>query len=353
MLIPIETHHDIDAIAAEWEALAERSGASPFMRPGWIAAWQRSFGRGRLSAVCARRDGDVVGVIPVGARHGVLGSPTNWHTPSFEPLAEDAQTVGELAQALLAMGPHTLDLAFFDPTTQAFEQCQRTAQALGYRTISRVIQRSPYIELASDFESFESSLPARRRGKIRRFRRRLEEQGSVSIELERGDRDLEALLTEGFALEASGWKGERGTAVLSSPTTVGFYRDVAAWAATRGWLRLWFLRLDGRAIAFAFCLEHGGAHYELKVGFDHAFARFGPGVVLTRARIEHSFSAGLRSYEFLGQPEPHKLDWTSTCRDLSRLQAFAPTLAGLASRLAWTRGRNLALKAMDLRRRSR
>ncbi|HKP88939.1 MAG TPA: GNAT family N-acetyltransferase, partial [Thermoleophilaceae bacterium] len=39
-------------------------------------------------------------------------------------------------------------------------------------------------------------------------------------------------------------------------------------AAEQGWLRLAFLRLDGRAIAFDMCLEHGGAFYVLKGGFD-------------------------------------------------------------------------------------
>ena len=34
-----------------------------------------------------------------------------------------------------------------------------------------------------------------------------------------------------------------------------FYRRVAAWAAERDWLRLAFLRLDGRPLAFDLALE--------------------------------------------------------------------------------------------------
>lgn len=113
---------------------------------------------------------------------------------------------------------------------------------------------------------------------------------------------------------------------------------------------VWFLRLDGRAIAFAYCLEHGGVLYELKVGFNPDYARFGPGVLLTRARLEYCFSEGLRSYEFLGQPERHKLDWTDNCRELTRVQAFAPTLPGQARRLAWVHGRSLAMNVRRLRR---
>lgn len=350
MSITVETHEGIEPIAAEWDALVARTGASPFVRPGWFAAWQRAFGTRPLTVLCARRDRTVVGVLPVVRHRRAVRSPTNWHTPSFGPVCSDEGVAAELIRELLAMRPDLLDLSFLDSAEPGLEHCPRAARRLRYDTVCRVIERSPYIEIATDWESFEAGLSARRRSTMRRFRRRLEEQGSLSIDLERGDRGLEALLSESFTIESLGWKGKAGTAILSSPEVTSFYREIAAWAAARGWLRLWFLRLDGRAIAFAYCLEHGETHYELKVGFDPEYARFGPGVLLTRARLEHSFSEGLRSYEFLGQPERHKLDWTDSCRELARVQAFAPTLVGRTYRLAWTHGRSLALKARGLRR---
>jgi hypothetical protein len=69
------------------------------------------------------------------------------------------------------------------------------------------------------------------------------------------------------AIEASGWKGERGAAIISRPETRSFYTEVSRWAARNGWLRLAFLRLDGRALAFQCGLEDGGTHYFLKGGF--------------------------------------------------------------------------------------
>ena len=81
-------------------------------------------------------------------------------------------------------------------------------------------------------------------------------------------------------MEGSGWKTR--TAIASRPDTRRFYRDVARWAAGRGWLRLGFLRLDGRALAFDFCLEHAGTHYLLKTGFDPAFRAYGPGMLMRK-----------------------------------------------------------------------
>src|SRR5439155_10777058 len=100
-----------------------------------------------------------------------------------------------------------------------------------------------------------------------RLWRSLEERGETRVSYEDGGDGLEDLLSEGFRLEGSGWKERAGTAILSDPTVEGFYRAVARWASQRGWLRLAFLRLDGRAIAFDICLEQGGAVYVLKGGF--------------------------------------------------------------------------------------
>jgi CelD/BcsL family acetyltransferase involved in cellulose biosynthesis len=323
------------------------------MYSGWIAAWVRWFGSGKLTVLSAR-DGDLlIGVLPVTGRRGVVSAPANWHTPSFDALSANADATAQLVRSALSARPYRLDLAFVYRDSPQLEICRRAAESIGYLTTSRVIERSPFVPVETDWRTYEATIPSRKLSKVRRFRRRLEERGSVSIELERGDDNLELLLSQGFAIEASGWKGEQGTAITSSPQTKGFYEEIARWAVGRGWLRLWFLRLDGRPIAFAFCLEHGGRHYELKVGFNAEYAAFGPGVLLTRARLEHCFDTGLLSYEFLGQPERHKLDWTDELRDLVRLQAFARSPAGLASRVAWTHGRRLAVYLRGLRSRGR
>src|SRR5207247_10269646 len=69
-----------------------------------------------------------------------------------------------------------------------------------------------------------------------------------TLEVVDGSERLDELLEEGFRVEASGWKSRAGTAIASRPDTRRFYTDVARWASDRGWLRLAFLRLGGRAL---------------------------------------------------------------------------------------------------------
>jgi len=333
----VETVREVAApIADEWDELASRTGASPFVRPGWIRAWWHAFGSGSLEVLAVRRQGRLAGVLPLARRRGAMVSTTNWHTPEFAPPAEDEEALAELIRAALARASLRLDLSFLDEDSSALETCARVSEAEGYRTLARTIQRSPYLELRGDWEGYEGQLPSRLTSNYRR-RRRLEEEGEVSVEVFDGSARLQDLLREGFEVEAAGSAGR--TPILAHASTAGFYTEVAEWAAERGWFRLWFLRLGGTPIGFDYGLEHGGVYFDLKVGFDPSYRRFAPGVLLQRERLQHAFAARLRRYEFLGAADRHKLDWTGSVRARRRLQAFAPNVAGHVNKFAWQRGR--------------
>jgi CelD/BcsL family acetyltransferase involved in cellulose biosynthesis len=97
-------------------------------------------------------------------------------------------------------------------------------------------------------------------------------------------------------------------------------------------LRLIFLRLNGRAVAFHLALEHDGIYFPLKGGFDPAFRRYSPGQLIICETLERAFTIGLRRYEFLGQDDDYKRRFTTRANELKLVQAFAPTLPGLTYR---------------------
>jgi CelD/BcsL family acetyltransferase involved in cellulose biosynthesis len=335
----VDTASELAPLERDWDELASRTGASPFMRPGWIGAWWRAFGAGRLAVLVLCRQDRLAGVLPLASRRGAMASTTNWHTPEFAPLAEDEDALAELIEAALARARVRLDLSFLYESSAVAETCARLGRGAGFRVLAREIQRSPYLETTGEWDSFRSGLPSRKRAKYRRFRRRLEEHGNVSVEaLDGGERCAE-LLQEGLRVEAAGLEGRRGEAILARPETARFYGEVAEWAAAQGWLRLWFLRLDGRPIAFAYGLEHDDVYWDLKLGFDPGYARFGPGVLLMEERIRHAFTTPLTRFEFLGGAERHKLDWTSAVHVKQRFQAFAPNIGGAVNQIAWQRAR--------------
>ena len=345
----VDVSDTVASVAAEWDDLADRTGAAPFLRPGWFAAWWSAFGSGRLAVLTARRDGRLTGVLPVRRQGGVVTSPTNAHTPAFGPVAEDHGAVQELVAAVFAEHPRRVQLDYLDSADGALPVMHMAAAGGRHRVLTTMVQRSPYLTFDPG-EDVDRRLGGKVAGNLRRLLRRLRERGRVDLEVSDGRERLDELLAEGFQLEGSGWKVERGTAIDSSPVTQCFYRELARWAAGEGLLRLCFLRLDGRALAFALCLQDALAFHVIKGGYDPLERRFAPGKQLARALVTRAAADGLERFEFLGAAEPWKLEWTDAIHERLLVRTFAPTPLGTAERAAQTAylryGKPLARRAL-------
>jgi CelD/BcsL family acetyltransferase involved in cellulose biosynthesis len=318
----------LERVASEWEELAERSAAKPFQRPAWFSAWWGAFGDGVLQVAVLRRNGAVVGTMPLLRDRYQLRSPTNWHTPAFGPLATSQEDEEELLMRVFSLEIAIVSLAMLDFSHGNDQRVTEAARRAGRRVVSRPLATSPSVVLDGDWEGYERGLSKNRRKGIRRRLRGLEAQGEVLFEVDRGEERLDELLEEAFRVEASGWKGERGTAIASGPETRSFYTGVARWAAERGWLRLGFLRLDGRPLAVDFAIEQGGAWYSLKAGYESAYSTYAPGVLLLHAELRHAFASGLERFELLGQADDFKRGWTDRTVEFGWVGAFASSPAG-------------------------
>lgn len=320
------------ALLREWDELAEHCRAVPFLYPGWIEAWWRAFGSGDLDIRTLRRDRRLVGVLPMTRHRRALEPAANYHTPEFGILTRDRKTAHALAQELFAGSPTRVSLTSLDPVAETIDACQCAAHEAGYKLAIHAYQRSLYIDLNGSWGRYETGLGRNLLRNLRRARKRLGHEGTLSVEIERGRERLDESLREAYNIESSGWKGIGRTAIESHSRTRNFYTDVARWAAARGMLRLYFLRLGYRPLAVYFALEHEGVCHLLKGGYDPAYRRYSPGNLLMHSVIRGCFAKGLIRIEFNGDAEPYKFSWAVAVRERKRFEAFAPNAAG---RLAW------------------
>jgi len=339
----------VAAVRDEWDRLADRTGAAPFLRPGWIEAWWRAFGAGRLEVLREEEAGRVRALLPVRHRHGAVSSPSNWHSPGFGLLREDRAAGLALLGELFARHPAQVSLGFLGALGPGLDELAEAADTAGYRCLQRTLERSPFVTVDGDWEGYERSLDRSMRKDLRRCRRRLEDLGRVVLDVEHDT----AHLDEALAVEGLGWKRTAGTAIVSAPQTAHFYAEVARWAAASGRLRLIFLRVDGRPVAFHLALEDDRTYFPLKGGFDPAFHAQSPGRLLIHATLERAFAVGLRRYEFLGGSDAYKLRWATEAYDRVLFQAFAPDPVGRTRWAAFAYGRPLAKRAVDELRRRR
>jgi CelD/BcsL family acetyltransferase involved in cellulose biosynthesis len=218
----------------------------------------------------------------------------NVHSPVYRPFARDAETLRELVEATLEAAGGFMLVAHLPDDDPAIPMLVDAARRRGRITLVERQHVSPIVRL----DGF--TLERKTRKELARLRRRLEDEHEVAFSVVEPPAELFGQLREGFELEASGWKGEQHTAILHSAETRAFYHCVADWSAASGRLRLSSISVGGRMIAFDLCLVDHDRLWILKGGFDEAFRRYAPGLLLTLAEIERAQELGLEAVELLG-----------------------------------------------------
>jgi CelD/BcsL family acetyltransferase involved in cellulose biosynthesis len=299
-----------------------------------------------VEVLTVSRDGDLRALMPIIHHRFTSASPTNWHTPRFGVLAVDHASCEALLDTLFSRPAHLVSLGFLQEGDPDIAAMHRAAVNAGRRVCLRAVEESCAVGVQGDWSSYERSLRGGLRRDLARRGRRLAELGAVTLEVAQSIDGLDQLLILAFELENSGWKRERGTAIVARRNTTVFYSEIARWAAEHGWLRLVFLRVDGQPIAFHLAIEQGGCYWPLKGGFDPAFAAFSPGQLIIHATLRRAFVEGLDRYEFLGDTADYKRRWATTASNRLLFQGFAPTLPGRLYRGAFVFGRPLAKKLL-------
>jgi CelD/BcsL family acetyltransferase involved in cellulose biosynthesis len=342
------------ALAAEWDDVARSSGY-PFMRYAWLASWWHAFSKHRRLLICtARRDGRLAAALPLWRRRSLASALSNAHTPTFTPIALDESALAAVVEAAVAarfpslvVGPLPADDAAVGLLLEASRRARR-------HTWIAAAHASPVVDiLPGGVEDYRRRLPRSTRRELERLRRKLEREHPVTFETLAEPEDPRAALQRGLEVEKSGWKGRRGTAILSAPDTAAFYREVASRLASEGALRLSTLEAGRRVLAFDFAIVSDGALWLPKGAYDEAFSRYAPGLLLLLAEIERAHELGLDRVELLGTSEPYKLKFASRVRQHAFVHSHSWRPAPTA-RAAWARVGRPAARAVyrrTLRRR--
>jgi CelD/BcsL family acetyltransferase involved in cellulose biosynthesis len=327
-----------DALRPEWDALVARGPADvPFATHGWSSAWLDAFAPEAAPVALAARDaaGAPLGmaVLLEERRCGVtrLVAPANDHSSRVEwALGPDA------GSAVAALWAHLRDRMAWDvlllrdvsrdgPTSALLEPL---ARADGHLTGRWESLRSPWIRLGG--APAEERTAGKFRANLRRRARRLAELGAVAVRRADDPGDVDAALADFLALEASGWKGEGGSAIAQDAAQVRFYGRIARDAAARGALAVRALTLDGRPIAVHLGLVHRGRYLLPKTAYDESLGYVSPGQLLQREVLAECEARGLDAFEFLGPDMPWKRDWAPEHAPHDWLYVYRPSLAGRA-----------------------
>jgi CelD/BcsL family acetyltransferase involved in cellulose biosynthesis len=322
---------EFEALAGEWDELAAaQAERSPFDLHCWYVSWWRAFGGSDQLAVCTLRDGgELTAVFPLRRAGRELLSLSNVHSPLYRPIARDGAALAALVGAALEAAG-ALELASLPEGDASVAELRDGAGGAGKVTLLERAHVSPTVDTSGDFDAWRAVSKKRWGAPLERFRRKMGRDHEAELTIVEPPTELEAELADGYRVEASGWKGEQGTAIVSNPETETFYTEVARAFAARGELRFSRIRLDGETAAFDLTLLHDNRLHLLKTGFDERFRKLAPGLVMRLSIIERCFELGLASHELLGDESEWKAKFQTGVRPYATLRVFPRSPAGLA-----------------------
>lgn len=172
------------------------------------------------------------------------------------------------------------------------------------------------VPLPTSVDEFREGLPHGLRRNLRRYRKQLDELGSV--EFETGADSLDAL----FELHRARWALRDDRGMLDGPCMEGFHRRAAGNLLAAGMVRLHSLRLSGKIAAVVYALVHRRRAYSYLGGFDPALARFSPGALIMQYTMEQAILEGVTEFDFLRGEERYKADWGAQPYVTSRLRIW-------------------------------
>ena len=337
-------HEDIDSLGGleeAWRRLAERRG-NAFLTPEWFRCWFEYYGADATPFVAGLRaeDDELTGLLPLAlSRSGhprvcrIGGANLGDH---FHPLSEPGREP-EVAAAVgeaLASAPVPWSVLALDHVELEGSWLEPLAEATGRRLRARERTSAPlpFIDLSShgDWDEYLGSRSSNLRQQVRRFRRRAEKEHEVGLRRTGSVAEVRADMATFLELHDRRFSGESS---LRSDRVRAFHLDFATAAAERGWLRLWFLELDGRAAAAWYGWRVGDRYAFFNSGFDPDFSDARPGLVLQAAVIEAALDEGAAEYDFLLGDERYKFrfaEGSRTVSDVTLAPAF-PHPAGLAA----------------------
>jgi CelD/BcsL family acetyltransferase involved in cellulose biosynthesis len=308
-----------------------------------------------LSLILAEHDGRLVGIAPLMLAHEWrFGLPVRVLRFVGDGTAETDHVTFVLdrqygAEALHAILGHVdampWDIAEFNQTP---EEAWMTASLLSFSARRWLCTHEPVScpvsMLPHSFDDLLAQLPPRFRTAIRSSRRRLHERYNVEFGLHEDAIELPAALDSLFANHGSRWRAKNLPGVFTDPRKRAFYADVSERFRKLGWLRFFFLKLDGRTVAQEFCFVYRDTVMLLQEGFDYAHARENIGNVLRSMVFEYLIERQMRAYDFLAGESRHKRTWaTGTANDLRvlcvRTGVYGRTLQALPHALETVKAR--------------
>ena len=317
------TNEAMKALAEEWNDLLGCCSAShvPFLRYEYLTTWWKTLGggewpHGELFVVSARDDdNELVGIAPLFFTKNRAGEPALMLIGSIEisdyldlivRTKSLPQFVDQLFNLLVSdQAPpwKALDLYNLPDYSPTLTALPAAAASRGWAFEKLPLQKSPYIPLPGDWDSYLAGIDKKQRHEIRRKMRRAEE-GALPVRwyIVEDETTLDGEIEDFLTLMAQDPEKEH---FLTEAMRTQMRLAVHA-AFEAGWLQLAFLDVDGEKAAGYLNFDYHGHIWVYNSGLNFKFRELSPGWVLLGYLLQWANEQQRAAFDFMRGDEEYK-----------------------------------------------
>ncbi|HTT20941.1 MAG TPA: GNAT family N-acetyltransferase [Candidatus Sulfotelmatobacter sp.] len=331
------TTAELYAIESEWNELHRRNTCnSVFLTFDWLSHWWAHFSQHRrLAVITVRNRGILVGIAPLCiSRQGALklrrlgflgdtlvGSDHLDFLVDTSYKAEVLQCLGKCIAELRSDWDY-IQLADLAVESNAASELREVMNVRGV-TINTVCSSScPYTRLPGSIDGYWAALRPRFRKNLRYYARTLQRQGKLALVKVESPNQIERAFDDLIHLHEARSAASNRVSVFVAPRVRTFQREAALSLAARGWVRVYFLELDGRRIAALYGFSNRRTFSYYQSGADPAYSRSSAGSVLISFVMQDVIEDGHSEFDFLRGDESYKQLWATGARQLTTMNCF-------------------------------
>ena len=312
---------DLETVREDWLAFEKTAAATPFQTYQWMRAWRAAIGDRKTVSpliVLGHRDGRLVFILPFaverrrGARRLVWFAHelADYNGPLIEPeilkrLPEDF--VADIVERVRDLVPGIDHVCL---SKQPATLCGLPNPFATYRGVPFTCGAHS-ARLGDNWQDFsQTHRSARSLRRLREKEKKLARQGALAFEAITDPAERERLMDRLVAWKIAQLTARGDRVPFADPAARRLLRELARATADDARFRLYALKLEGRAVALAFCLVgHGRLIYYLCAYEEGETARHSPGLLLLIHIFKAAIDEGLEVFDFSNGDEDYKTHW--------------------------------------------
>ncbi len=311
----VATEETFQQLWKDWETLlSECPGQRVFQTPTWHHLWWQEMANGaELHLTSFREDGRLVGLAPLMCKSdslSFLGDTDLWDYHDFVVApGRDKDFFPYLFDVLERQPWRVFTLTSVPDTSTSLAYLSELCTTRGYTFEQTLEDVAPGLALPATWDEYLALLSKKDRHELRRKLRRLEGQANFKwYACPSSPQDAGAFnrdLTDFFTLMGQS-RAEKADFLTADREA--FFRRMATRLAEAGLLRLFFMEVEGKRVASAWCFDYSSTRFLYNSGYNPGYSHLSVGLLLNAMSLRQAIEEGKGYFDFLRGNEPYKYD---------------------------------------------